>query len=1101
MKGLLRRLAIMLMSLLMCVSVMHLQVRADDPLPTDGTAYGVLLGTGELLLIRSFEEHYDKYNGSITDIYGNPYEGTIYCYVENGYYEWANEEDSQVKSFRIAEDFIVKPLALDNMFFSQTHLETVSLERLDTSLATEMDNMFYSCTSLKSITFPAGFDTSNVTTFDSMFSQCHCLKTVDISSFDFSKVESMAYMFDSCWVLEEIKWPEPIDTSNVKCYSNMFYDCYGLKELDLSSFNTRKAETMSYMFGYCENLKKLDISSFDTGNTTNVDYMLENLDNLEEIKLGSKFTNWHNIDLVQGKWKKGDLLKTTDELTAEYPTNAASLAGTWTRVFDTIERLELTGYEPLIPGESSVIHYWTEPGFNVHEEFEWSSSDESVATVDNLGTVYAHKVGETVITAKTTDGSNLESSIKVVVKDDIAYGILSDEGEMVLIRSNKRLEVSLYDKVTVKDINDVSYTGYVYGSIEGPEMPDWFRWNDEVGTFIVKIKKFRIAEGTTIAPQNIDWWLSAATNLEEVDFTGINTTENTSFSGLFFNDTSLKKINFGTMDTSSAEGMYEMFKDCAVLEEITFGENFTKYLSGTDLPVGIWSNGSQSYTAEEFEEKFSKDTTGLAGTWTRKVVKATSFNVIEDEIKVEAGTGGEFTYEYTPDDATIDIEWTSSDPDKLTVWSSGSFWAYEVGEYTVTAHTLEGSDLYDTVKIIVTEPVKATSFMILEDEMTVEVGNNGIIPFEYEPEEAHVEIEWISSDPDGLYVWSDGYFETYKTGTYTITAHTTDGSDLNDTVKIIVVEKGTLPYDPWLARMYGSNRYKTGFAIAREICSVWPEGKCDYFIVACGNNFADALAGSYLAAKKNAPILLVNDDKAQEVSDFIKKKISDKGVIYILGGTAAVSSKAETILKKAGTVKRLRGSNRYDTNLKIIKEAGMDTDTILVATGLNYADSLSASATGYPILLVKDSLNGDQKDFLNKNKGKKIYVIGGKNAVSAGVESELKKYGDVKRLAGDNRVYTSVKIAEEFFKDPAFGVVAFSHDFADGLCGGPFAYMAGAPLLLTREENMDITQQYISKQYHINGVCLGGTARITDKVFRKLFGAKSSVKINELEWK
>ena len=179
----------------------------------------------------------------------------------------------------------------------------------------------------------------------------------------------------------------------------------------------------------------------------------------------------------------------------------------------------------------------------------------------------------------------------------------------------------------------------------------------------------------------------------------------------------------------------------------------------------------------------------------------------------------------------------------------------------------------------------------------------------------------------------------------------------------------------------------------------------------------------------------------------------------------------------------------------------MDTDTILVATGLNYADSLSASATGYPILLVKDSLNGDQKDFLNKNKGKKIYVIGGKNAVSAGVESELKKYGDVKRLAGDNRVYTSVKIAEEFFKDPAFGVVAFSHDFADGLCGGPFAYMAGAPLLLTREENMDITQQYISKQYHINGVCLGGTARITDKVFRKLFGAKSSVKINELEWK
>ena len=154
-----------------------------------------------------------------------------------------------------------------------------------------------------------------------------------------------------------------------------------------------------------------------------------------------------------------------------------------------------------------------------------------------------------------------------------------------------------------------------------------------------------------------------------------------------------------------------------------------------------------------------------------------------------------------------------------------------------------------------------------------------------------------------------------------------------------------------------------------------------------------------------------------------------------------------------------------------------------------------------PILLVKNSLDDTQKEFLNKYKGKKIYVIGGENAVSKAIETELKKYGEVKRIAGTNRVDTSVKIAQTFFNEPLFDVVAYSHDFADGLCGGPFAYMIGAPLLLTREENKDITQKYIDKQYHINGICLGGTARITDKVLRKLFSASSSIEINKLEWK
>ncbi|MBQ3376400.1 MAG: cell wall-binding repeat-containing protein [Erysipelotrichaceae bacterium] len=1099
MKRLLRNLAVSLMAFLICMSVLHVQVKAASP--TDGTAYGVLLDTGELLLIRSEDEISDTGEYDITDIYGNPYHGTVFPQVENGVFLWAGKY-LPIKSFRVAEDFIVKPSCLDYMFYGCEQLETVSLERVDISLTTEMDGMFNGCNSLKNVTFPADMDTSKVVNFEYMFCNCYNLETIDLSAFDFSAVKSLSCMFNACYALKDIKFPKTLDVSKVEDFTSMFYHCDSLTELDLSSFNTVSAVNMNSMFSYCEKLKKLDISSFDTRNTTEngVIYMLGGLSKLEEIKLGKYFVNWNEIGLENGRWKNGSLIKTSEELISEYSSNAATWAGTWTREFDMIERLELSGYKPLMPGDASVIYFWTEPS-NVKTDFIWSSSDESVLTVDENGTVYAQKVGEAVITARTTDGSNIEAKITVKVREDIAYGILSDDGELVLIRSKEKHETSPEEKVTVKGSDGKDYTGYVIGDIES-DSPDWFNWTAERGVFIDSVKKLCIAEGFTIEPDDINWWLSGADMLEEVDLTGINTKRLTAFGAIFFEDKSLKKVNLGTMDTSSAEDMWDIFEGCSVIEEITFGESFTKYAGTLGLPVGNWTNGSVTYAADEFDKHFAESTEGLAGTWTRQLILAATFDITEDVIEIEAENGGEIPYVYTPDEATISIEWTSSDPDGLYVWPAGNFWAYTPGEYIVTGHTREGSDLTDTVKIIVTPKRYITKLDILEDEIMIEVNTSGNIPYEYTPSDLDPYIiSWTSNNPDGLEVWTNGYFEAYAVGEYTVTAHTTDGSDLSDTIKIHVVERGTIPYDPSLYRIFGSNRYKTGFAIAEQVCSFWPDNKCDYFVVACGNNFADALAGSYLAAVKMAPILLINDDKAQEVADFIKERISKNGTIYILGGPAAVSSKAESILKKVGKIKRLQGSNRYATNLEIIKEAGMDVGAILVATGTNYADSLSASATGLPILLVKNSLDDTQKEFLNKYKGKKIYVIGGENAVSKAIETELKKYGEVKRIAGTNRVDTSVKIAQTFFNEPLFDVVAYSHDFADGLCGGPFAYMIGAPLLLTREENKDITQKYIDKQYHINGICLGGTARITDKVLRKLFSASSSIEINKLEWK
>ena len=184
-------------------------------------------------------------------------------------------------------------------------------------------------------------------------------------------------------------------------------------------------------------------------------------------------------------------------------------------------------------------------------------------------------------------------------------------------------------------------------------------------------------------------------------------------------------------------------------------------------------------------------------------------------------------------------------------------------------------------------------------------------------------------------------------------------------------------------RLFGDSRYDTGYAVADALKAVYGIEKFEAVVVATGKNFADALAGSYLAVANNAPILLTNgkDDNIAELHAYIAANVAEGGKVYILGGDGAVPTAVDEIEKY--DVVRLYGNSRYDTNLAILDEAGVSGDSIIVATGKNFADSLSASAAKLPILLVKPdaTLNDDQKAVLDGMKN--IYIVGGEGAVSA----------------------------------------------------------------------------------------------------------------------
>lgn len=289
-------------------------------------------------------------------------------------------------------------------------------------------------------------------------------------------------------------------------------------------------------------------------------------------------------------------------------------------------------------------------------------------------------------------------------------------------------------------------------------------------------------------------------------------------------------------------------------------------------------------------------------------------------------------------------------------------------------------------------------------------------------------------------------------------------------------------------RFAGNNRYATAMAVADSLKKAQGVDKFDSVIVAYGDNYADALAGSYLAKVKNAPILVVNEYAESSVKDYINKNVKNNGNVYLLGGEGVVSKRFENSLT-GYNVKRLGGSDRFATNLNILKEAGVKSEDVLVCSAFSFADSLSASAVGKPILLVDSGLTSAQKAYLSGLSSQNYYLIGGTGAVTETVRSEVGKYGKVARVSGANRYATSKAIADKFFPNGSSGIViASGDDFPDGLTGGPLAMAKSAPLFLVNSGNANYAKDYVSKNEAGLVTVVGGQGVVPDKVVNGIIG-------------
>ncbi|WP_432540383.1 cell wall-binding repeat-containing protein [Kineococcus sp. SYSU DK002] len=227
--------------------------------------------------------------------------------------------------------------------------------------------------------------------------------------------------------------------------------------------------------------------------------------------------------------------------------------------------------------------------------------------------------------------------------------------------------------------------------------------------------------------------------------------------------------------------------------------------------------------------------------------------------------------------------------------------------------------------------------------------------------------------PDGLTaaaVAGAGYDNIYLVPKGQITAEVRDRLTYHEEIVVVGGENSvSAEAMTWLQqntrarlqRVQGADRFETAAALARF---AYPSGAA-HIVIATGDNYPDALAGSAAAAKVHAPMLLTGRDglpaaTVQALKDLVP--LAGGYDVTVLGSDKAVSAAVLEQVRAAApagtSVRRIEGADRYETSAAVARAyfTARDTDRAVMVSGLAWADAITGGAYagrhGAPVLLT-----------------------------------------------------------------------------------------------------------------------------------------------------
>ncbi len=559
------------------------------------------------------------------------------------------------------------------------------------------ENAFYACRSLSNITIPKAVKSIG----DYTFQNCTALKNVmmeeEASEINLGSNGSSPLFvdcpLDSIFIGRNISYP----TSENKGYSP-FYRNTSLRTVVITD---KETEIPLNEFYGCTNLQSFAIGD---GVTSFGDWAFSGCSSLKSLSFGSQlssigkeaFSDCSSVTRIVskavtppscGKQALNDINKW--ECTLYVPEGSLSSyqgAEQWKEFIHMeviISSVPATGislnqYSLLFnaANQSATLTAIVTPSNATNKKVTWSSSNTDVATVSDEGVVTSKANGTTVITAKTTDGTDLTATCDVTVAIPVlATGIALNQ--------------------TTLSFNDVNQTATLIATVTPSNATNknvtWSSSNTDVATVSDSGVVTSKANGTAVITAKTTDGTNLTATCEvtvaiPVLATGISLNQNT----LSFNAANQTATLIATVTPSNATNKKVTWSSSNTDVAIVSDEGVvTSKANGTTVITAKTTDGTDLTATCEVIVAIPVLATGISLNQT-----TLSFNDVNQTATLIATV--------TPSNATNNnVTWSSSNTDVATVSDAGVVTSKANGTTVITAKTTDGTNLTATCDVIV----------------------------------------------------------------------------------------------------------------------------------------------------------------------------------------------------------------------------------------------------------------------------------------------------------------------------------------------------------------------------------------------------------------
>lgn len=516
-----------------------------------------------------------------------------------------------------------------------------------------------------------------------------------------------------------------------------------------------------------------------------------------------------------------------------------------------------------------------DPDNTTDQSIRWSSSDESIITINEDGLVTGVAVGQATITAiyyNTPDGTPWVRYAKIVVEPAtvVATGFeVTPDSANIKVRETFRItpvftpenttDKTVEYQSTDESVATVDENGVVRGvgagdaliqcqAISGGFIDACAVHVENAIAFSLSPSTREIAVGKSFqlrkvtVPSNADktaTWSSSNTKIATVNASGKVTGKKIGTCTITctlteYNQSAICRVKVAKLNSTVRFNK----KSIRVGVGKTYKLKATVWSNNTKNPSLTWKSANKKIATVTSKGKIKGKRIGVtkvtAVTKDKVKAKATCrVTVIRQVTSVRMNTKYAICYvghtkklraSVRPNNASIKkLKWTSSNKKIATVSGSGKVTGMSPGDVTITAKATDGSGKKATCLVKVLEEVPTSSVVVAQTELTMKKGDSTTISYSVLPNNHSDKLTFASDNRRVATVNSKGKIKAVGTGTATITILAGSGVTSTLTVNVVSLDREIInmrQYDTETLQVLGTNANITWYTANSRVATV-----------------------------------------------------------------------------------------------------------------------------------------------------------------------------------------------------------------------------------------------------------------------------------------